>query len=203
MPLAPPVAALLEEGRDRALSYAAYRRLVAESLEGAPLYDKESQQHFTRLNHQRMSRLDKTATLDEAAVDAVVFARPTLLLVLTEGWCGDAAHVLPVLNLLAERIDNLELGILFRDENPELMDAFLTGSSRSIPKVIVADAEWLQVRGVWGPRPAPAQAIFEAYRADPDIDYDTYQLELQKWYNRDRSVHIQRELLEVLRRSAG
>lgn len=203
MPLALQVAHLLSEARDRALPYAAYRRLVAESLIGKPLYEEESLQQFTRLNHQRMSRLDKTAQLDTHAVDAIRLSHPTALLVLTEAWCGDAAHALPVLNLLAERIDNLELGIVFRDEHPELMDAFLTNGARSIPKVVVVDSETLDVRGTWGPRPAPAQAIFAAYRADPAMDYDRYQLELQKWYNRDRSVHIQRELLDVLRRYAS
>lgn len=197
------VSSLLREGLDDALSYAEYRARIAASISETPLYDSESQRNHTRLNHQRMARIDKTIDLVVPEVDSIRFRRATAMLVLAEGWCGDAAHALPVLNLLAERLDNLGLGIVFRDRHSDLMDAFLTGTSRSIPKVVVLETESLRVRGVWGPRPTPAQAIFLAYRADPTKDNETYQLELQRWYNRDRTVHIQQELVEVLLRCAG
>ena len=88
-----------------------------------PLYAREKWNFYTRLNHQRMKRLNKTVSLIEEVVAAGsrVPCRMTWL-VLTEGWCGDAAQILPVLNLLTERFDNLELGLLFRDQNLELMD---------------------------------------------------------------------------------
>src|SRR6185436_12705370 len=54
------------------------------------------------------------------------------LLVLTEDWCGDAVNTLPVLAAISNRARNLDLRILSRDANLELMDAHLTGRSRSI-----------------------------------------------------------------------
>lgn len=59
---------------------------------------------------------------------------------------------------MTEFAENIELRIILRDKYPEVMDAFLTdGKSRSIPKVIVLDAQTLEVLGEWGPRPAQVQ----------------------------------------------
>ena len=58
------------------------------------------------------------------------------LLVLSEDWCGDAVNTVPVVAKLAERAPNTDLRVLGRDDNPDLIDAHLTGSSRSIPVVI-------------------------------------------------------------------
>ena len=112
--------------------------------------------------------------------------------------------MLPVLNLLVNRLDTLELGIVYRDEHPDLMEAFLTNGSRSIPKVIMIERTTLAVRGDWGPRPRPAQDLFEIYRtSDLKVDYGTFQKELQKWYLRDRAEHIQRELVGMLESCRG
>lgn len=202
MTTSPTLAALVAEGLEHALSYADFRERMAGSPDGTPLYADEYFEQYNRLNDQRMTRLDKTLELIDEARD-VQLDRPLTLLVLTEGWCGDGAHVVPALNLLAEHIDNLELKTLFRDEHLALMDAFLTEGSRSIPKVIIVDSASHEVLDSWGPRPAPAQALFHAFRADPAADRDAFERELQQWYNRDRTVHTQREMLEVLQRHAG
>ena len=193
---------LVVRGLEDAISYDAYFALLEAAAAGPPMYDTESRNFFTRLNHQRMKRLDATLELiDELAeLGSRIPCRMTWL-VLTEGWCGDAAQVLPALNLLARRFENLDLGVLFRDRNPKLMDAFLTDGARSIPKVIMVDRDTLEVKGSWGPRPRPAQDLFRLYReGGSGMDKDTYQRELQKWYLRDRARHIQRELVEMLER---
>ena len=62
------------------------------------------------------------------------------LLVLSEDWCGDSVNTVPMLQRLTEAAVNLDLRLLGRDENPDLMDAHLTGASRSIPVVMVLDS---------------------------------------------------------------
>ena len=60
------------------------------------------------------------------------------LLVLSEDWCGDAVNIVPIVAKLADGVSNMDLRILARDENLDIMDAHLTdGKSRSIPIVIV------------------------------------------------------------------
>jgi hypothetical protein len=197
---APQLVDLVAHGLDAAISYEAYSERMARAADGDVLYETDSRNFFTRLNHHRMKRLDKTLELVDAVVEAGARIPCAMTwLVLTEGWCGDAAQVLPALNLLTRRFENLEMGLLFRDRHLPLMDRFLTNGGRSIPKVVMVERDTLEVRGSWGPRPRPAQDLFELYRdGGSGMDKDTYERELQKWYLRDRAEHIQRELLEML-----
>src|SRR5262249_17775401 len=119
---------------------------------------------------------------------------PQIWLVLTEAWCGDAAHSIPVLHALALQNPLITLCFVFRDENPELMDAYLTnGVSRSIPKLIAMDTATHEELFTWGPRPAPLQAIFMKMRGEGMV-YGAIKEELQRWYNKDKSVTIQEEM---------
>jgi hypothetical protein len=191
---------LIARSLEAAVSYDDYFARMAATAEGGEMYDDEKQNFYARLNHQRMKRLNGTVELADDVVEAASRIDCDIrLLAISEGWCGDAAQVLPVLNLLERRFDTLEHGIVHRDEHPDLMEAFLTDGSRSIPKVIMIERNTLEVRGDWGPRPRPAQDLFEIYRSsDPKLDYGTFQKELQKWYLRDRAEHIQRELVDML-----
>jgi hypothetical protein len=201
-PNGPLLADLVTRGMEDAVSYDAYFERMARAAAGEVLYDTESRNFFTRLNHQRMKRLNGSLELVDDVIEAGGRIPCAMTwLVLTEGWCGDAAQVLPALNLLTRRFENLEMGLLFRDRHLPLMDRFLTNGGRSIPKVIMIDRDSGEVRGSWGPRPRPAQDLFELYRSGGSgMDKDTYERELQKWYLRDRAEHIQRELLDMLTR---
>lgn len=53
------------------------------------------------------------------------------LLVITEDWCGDASNTVPILARLAEAAPNLDIRLVKRDENPDLMDAHLTDGGRT------------------------------------------------------------------------
>jgi hypothetical protein len=119
-------------------------------------------------------------------------------LVLTEDWCGDAVNTLPVLAAISNRARNLDLRILARDANPDLMDGHRTGKSRSIPIVIVLDSQFAE-RAWWGPRPAPLQGwVVNAGRAlTPAERYR----EVRRWYARDRGTTTLAELLATLRRA--
>ena len=78
------------------------------------------------------------------------------LLVMVEDWCGDAVNIVPMLAQLAELAPNVDLRVIGRDDNADLMDAHLTSGSRSIPVVMVLD-EAYEERAWWGPRPSALQ----------------------------------------------
>ncbi|WP_419857841.1 thioredoxin family protein [Candidatus Palauibacter irciniicola] len=123
------------------------------------------------------------------------------VIALTEDWCGDAINTLPVFDRLAESAGNIELRVLLRDENPDLMDAHLTnGTSRSIPVLIVYD-EALRERGWWGPRPAPIQewVMTEGMKLDTA---DRYR-EVRRYYARDKGRTALDEFLRILERAAA
>ena len=117
------------------------------------------------------------------------------LLVLLEDWCGDAVNTVPALAALAEASDTLDLRILMRDANLDLMDAHLTAGTRSIPIVLVLDEGYREV-GWWGPRPAPLQSWVRS--EGQVLDKSARYREVRRWYARDRAQTTLAELLALL-----
>ena len=182
----------------KSMTYEAYKQLVEDLLatgkSTGPL-QSEAMAHYSQLNLQRMHRVEKTIEiLPEVKEQLLRVDRPQTWLVLTEGWCGDAAQSLPVMKTLADLNPNIQLRTLLRDENPELMDRYLTnGVSRSIPRLIAVDPATGAELFTWGPRPAALQESFYGMRSE-GLAYEVIKEELQRWYNTDKTVTIQREL---------
>lgn len=127
------------------------------------------------------------------------------VLVLAEDWCGDAASLVPVIAKLIDAVPSMvDMRILTRDDHLEIMDRYLSHGGRSIPVAVVFDDD-MQELGWWGPRPAPAQALFreriQAFRAGDleDKGQDVYR-PLLRWYREDRGRHTIDELLTILER---
>ena len=196
LPLAEKTIALLY--LEKAMTYEAYKQMVDELLaagKATGTNHSEAFLHYSHLNQQRMHRLDKTTVvLPEVKERILSIKRPQTWLVLTEGWCGDAAQSLPVMQILTQLNPLIRLRLLLRDENLELMDQYLTnGVSRSIPKLIAVDTDSLAVLFTWGPRPNALQELFYRMRADGMV-YDAIKEELQRWYNTDKTATIQQEI---------
>jgi hypothetical protein len=185
-----------------AYTYAAYRQfldeLMAQNRTTGPA-QTEQIIHYARLNLQRMQRLDKTVqVLPELHAALGQLRRRYVGLVLTEGWCGDAAQIVPVLEAMAQASHGqLTTRYLLRDENLDLMDRYLTNGGRSIPKLIVLHADTLAEAATWGPRPAPAQELFTRLKQE-QVPYEEFATQLHGWYAKDRTLSTQRELLALL-----
>ncbi len=122
------------------------------------------------------------------------------LLVLNEDWCGDSVNILPHVARLAEAHPGLDLRILSRDKNPDLMNAHLSGSSKSIPVVIVYDADFHEV-GWWGPRPRALQAwVVSEGLALPKPDRYRH---IRTWYARDKGETVMSEILSIIEQRAS
>ena len=156
--------------------------------------------NYTKLNQSRMHRLDKTMQV-VADVKLVLenLSKEYIWLVLSESWCGDAAQVLPVINKMAEVSDKIDLRIVLRDENEDLMNLFLTDGTKSIPKLIIIDKESGAVVGDFGPRPIPAKQLIVDYKAAHGVVDEAAKIELQKWYLADKGVAIQQEIVALLK----
>lgn len=190
-----------------AYSYTAYRQLIDQLLtEGKTTGPQQSAllTEYTALNVQRMHRLDKTVRLlPELATAAASLPRAYEWLIITEGWCGDAAQLVPVFEAVAQAsAGRLTTHYLLRDDNLDLMDQYLTGSSRSIPKLIALRADTLVEGAHWGPRPAAAQALINRLKAE-GVAHDEFIRELHTWYAHDRTQATQRELLALLAQLAA
>jgi len=185
------------------MDYQTYRELIdALMAEGKTTGNHQSaaMEHYTKMNVQRMRRLDKTTKLNESLLSRLkTLDKKYIWLVITEAWCGDAAQILPILHAISKQHEHIKLSLLLRDEHLTLMDAYLTDGSRSIPKLIAIDAESGEEIGTWGPRPADAHQLVLDYKADSNRpSYMEFSKTLQLWYAKDRGVSIQSELLEKL-----
>jgi hypothetical protein len=117
------------------------------------------------------------------------------LLVLSEDWCGDAVNMVPLIAKLTESVTNMDMRILARDENLDIMDAHLTGKSRSIPIVILLNQKF-QECGWWGPRPRELQKwVIETGLSLPkDERYHA----IRTFYARDRGLSTLSEIVAML-----
>jgi len=193
---------LLNNSIAKSKSYQEYRNLISKfAQEGKTSGNNISPEYinYTKLNESRMHRLDKTMVVIE---DVKSFLEKISIdyiwLVLSESWCGDAAQILPVIHKMSEVSDKIELRIVFRDENEELMNLFLTDGTKSIPKLIIIDKKTNTVVGDFGPRPKPAKQLIIDYKAANGVVDETAKIELQKWYLADKGITIQREIIGLL-----
>lgn len=187
---------------DNSMTYAEYRQLVDDLYDDSKTTGEnhsESMLNYTKMNIQRMKRLDKKTTLNDSTVSAVNdLNKKQIWLTLTEGWCGDAAQILPVLNKIAEQNPNIDSRYILRDKHLDVMDEFLTNGSRAIPKTVVLDAETLEVLDTWGPRPKELQEYFLAEREKEGYKWSNTSTELQRWYNKDKTETIQQEFTALV-----
>ncbi|TDM12114.1 thioredoxin family protein [Macrococcus lamae] len=87
------------------------------------------------------------------------------VIAITEDWCGDAMMNIPILLKIAEKT-GMDVRMVLRDENLELIDQYLTnGTARSIPIFVFLDDDDHQT-AVWGPRAQKVQDFVTELRSD-------------------------------------
>ena len=189
---------------DKAYSYREYREQIENLLsEGKTtgLRQTEKLVDISKLNIQRMKRIDKTVTvLPELTGIINNFERNCVWLVIAEAWCGDVAQNLPVINKIAESTSCVKLKIVLRDENPELIDRYLTNGGQAIPKLICIDSETMEEICTWGPRPQPAQEMMREHKANHVTEHSEVLKDIQLWYAHDKGVTVQKEIMKLIQK---
>lgn len=181
------------------MTFDAYNALFAGLLNApqppAP-YDNPDYLHYTRLNASRMNRWMKTGTLlEETQATLAAIREPQHWLVITEPWCGDAAHIVPFLQKMAQVNPLISVDYELRDAEPFSISRYLTNGSKSIPKLVVRRADGHDA-GLWGPRPVAAQQLYRRLMEE-QADFETVKEALQKWYNADKGRQIQQEVIRL------
>ena len=162
----------------------------------------ESLVEFTKLNWARSKRLHKTIELSPVLKHALENINHTYSwIVITEAWCGDSAQNLPVIAAIAKlNPEKIKLYVVLRDENPELMNNYLTKGARAIPKLIAIDEHSGKEVFTWGPRPAPAQQmLYDWKNAHGNISWNEFEKNLHSWYAKDNTKAIQGEFERILK----
>ena len=187
---------------EQGMDYTTYRQLVDKLLaEGQTTGpdNSEAMLHYSKMNVQRMNRVDKTVSLNEALTAAINNLKGSYKLwVITEGWCGDAAQIVPVFNKIAEAAtDKFELKFVLRDKNLPLIDAHLTNGGRAIPVLLVLDEKGEKVIKSWAPRPQVLQTLLKGWKQENTDPMATAE-KLHSWYAKDKTQTTQSELTELL-----
>lgn len=193
---------IIEKSLKDSFSYQEYRDFVTDVAKEDKTTGHEQREdliHYTQLNEARLHRLDKTIqVVDEVKTVLQNLSKEYTWLVISESWCGDAAQILPVINKMAEVSDKIDLRIVLRDDNEDLMNLFLTNGTKSIPKLIIIDKATNEVVNDFGPRPKGAKQLILDYKAAHGIVDETAKIELQKWYLQDKGISTQKEIIELL-----
>jgi len=185
---------------NKSMPYSTYRQLISDLL----LQNKttgpdqsESMVEYARVNLHRIKRLEKTIKIDAELDNKLKEIETTqTVIAITEGWCGDAAQNLPLFDLISQKYDQIKLYAVLRDENPEIMDDYLSNGARAIPKIIWFNSS-LEEKFTWGPRPAAAQELINACKLQGKSK-EEWSVDLHTWYSKDLTQSAQKELLSLI-----
>ncbi|MES2133321.1 MAG: thioredoxin family protein [Bacteroidota bacterium] len=171
-----------------------FEAILNDSNPSAP-YDNPDYYNYTKLNWARMNRWLKTAEVSEEIKESISkISKPQQWIIITEPWCGDAAHSVPFLHMIAAMNPLITVDYELRDTEPFRINTYLTNGGKSIPKLIIKNENDI---AVWGPRPAKCQLVYASLVAEK-ADLETMKIGLQNWYNHDKGVEIQKELKALL-----
>jgi glutaredoxin-related protein len=177
--------------------YLNYFEQIILNPEQYPVYQDENYYNYAKLNWSRTNRwLNKFEPNDELKTLISSIQEPQTWIIITEPWCGDAAHSVPQLINMVENNANIKVEIQLRDEEPFMIDNYLTNGGKSIPKLIIRDADNNDLV-VWGPRPEKLQELFLFWKEE-GVEFNTMKESIQKWYNEDKGVEIQNDIIKLL-----
>lgn len=194
---------IISDSLEKAMSYSEYRDLVSDLVEKKSTTGNEKTEalaDYTVLNDRRMKRWDKTVKISDAqGNDVESFNKKITWLIISESWCGDAAHIMPVVNKVAQLNKNIDYKVVLRDENEALMNQFLTNGGKSIPKLIMIDNETNEVLNTFGPRPIVATEMVHVYKTEYGQLTPEFKEDLQRWYNKDKGQSTVKDLVALLK----
>ncbi|RFM26392.1 thioredoxin family protein [Deminuibacter soli] len=173
-----------------------FRDILNNTAPPAP-YDKPEYINYTRLNWTRQQRWLKHGVLNTNLATAINnIQEEQLWTIITEPWCGDAAHTIPFIHRLTAAQPLITTDYHLRDTPPFLIEHYLTNGTKSIPRLIIADRHNKDL-AIWGPRPATCQLLYRKL-TDAHAPNEEKKIALQQWYNEDKGVSFQAELLAIV-----
>ncbi|MFC3880641.1 thioredoxin family protein [Algoriphagus namhaensis] len=188
---------------ENAFTYSEYRALIDRLLlekKTTGTNHSEAYLDYTAMNNRRMDRWDKTTKIPSELEELVAqIQEKQVWLIITEGWCGDAAQNIPFIQKLADLSDFVEVRYILRDENIEIMDQYLTNGGRSIPKLIALNEDLSEEFFTWGPRPEFLQERLRQYKLDPQgVSSADFATGTHLWYAKDKNRSLAKEFQTLI-----
>jgi hypothetical protein len=162
-------------------------------------YDNPMYVEYVKLNQSRQNRwMKKGVITPEISTYIASITKPQTWVIITEPWCGDAAHCVPFIVKIAQGNPLIHLDIQLRDSNESEIENYLTNGGKSIPILIARDDQKRDLF-VWGPRPSECTVLVNQLKAQ-NTSMEEQKVALQQWYNSNQGKAIQEDLLEQLTR---
>jgi Thioredoxin len=183
---------------DKGMTFAQYMDLTKSLIESPHpegIYAGEATMRYTKSNWKRMNMVLENTVISQRLYNQLSELKDEWIwLVISEPWCGDASWGVPALYLVSTSSDKIDFRIILRDENSEIMQAYQTDGTDSIPKLICLRKSDLKELGTWGPRPAALHEMVLKWKNQPGIDYRESVRQLHAWYQSDMGKSIMEEL---------
>lgn len=177
--------------------YLDYFEQLLQNPQDYELYQDEEYLNYTKMNWARMNRwLKRFEPTNEVKSVINGIAEDQHWIVITEPWCGDAAHSVAQLYQMVKNNPHIDFEIQLRDGSANLIDDYLTNDAKSIPKLIIRN-DVGHDKFIWGPRPAALQVLFDSLKAEGKSLADIKE-QIQKWYNEDKGMALQQEIINAL-----
>lgn len=186
---------------DKGISYKDFINLTIEEITNTRINDLDPAEikrfNFKNLNLQRSNRIGRTYIPGEELKHVLSeISEPQLWMVLTENWCGDSAQNLPYIYTMTTLNPLIDLKILTRDSNPDIMDEFLTNGTRSIPILAAFNDEGEELFR-WGPRPKAVVSLINQWKSE-GMEKSEWTEKLHLWYARNKGEEIEKEFIELI-----
>jgi len=181
---------------DQGISFSEYIKRAKESVDHPHTQVEKDYHEYYKLGLQRMHRMLKTFKPDQEQTQLLNSKNfKGRILIISEPWCGDASAVLPVVTRF---FSHAEIRITYRDQEPSLINSFLTNGSKSIPVVIFIDESY-KVVAHWGPRPKFGYHLFMKHKSDPEkYTEEQFHNDLQIYYAKNNGKDIISEILKLI-----
>lgn len=170
-----------------------FNEIISGDLTDSP-YSQPKYIDYVLLNRSRQSRWLKATRVPDSLQTKLAKIQQNWVLI-TEPWCGDSAHIAPLISLASECGEGIKLDVQLRDNGSEI-EQYLTNGSKSIPLLIIRDMKDKDL-AVWGPRPKACSELRSQLKAG-GIDGEEMNKAVQKWYNLDRGESFFQELEELI-----
>ncbi len=188
----------------RYFSYSAYKEVVVRLFEQDKVTGPNqipSLLESTKMSIQRMKKWDKIFKVSgEMLTHLNQLEDHWTWYMITEGWCGDASQILPVVAKIAGHTDRIELKLLLRDENTEIMGKYLTNGGMAIPVLVAVNNRTGEELPHWGPRPEGIKLRLENLKKEsPEISKSELSKQLHLWYAKDKGISTQHDILQLVK----
>lgn len=161
-------------------------------------YDNENYLNYTKSNARWSKRLTKKVKLSAELTSKIESINGMLFFILiNEPWCGDGAFTQAFIhNLASVSKGKIDLKIILRDSNLNIMENYLTNGGMAIPKLVCLDENLKEIM-TWGPRPKALKSQLEEWKKDAGFDNQAKIQQVYEWYIKDKNQSIETEFVEI------